>query len=156
MTRATVVRETADVAGTLRLAERLAGGLRGGELIGLEGELGSGKTCFVRGLAGGLGLDAAEVSSPTFIICRIYRDHAPLCLVHVDAFRLQGPQDLDGIGWDEFVGRPDSVVAVEWPGRIAGALPADRIEIAIEHTGETSRRLTLAAPAALAACWLDG
>lgn len=138
---------------TLALAARLARRLRGGEVICLEGPLGAGKTCFVRGLAAGLGLDASAVCSPSFVICRQYTNHAPLGLFHIDAFRLSGPQDLDAIGWDELLEATDSVVAVEWPSRIEAALPEHRIDIEMEHTGLRSRLLTLRAPPALAAVW---
>jgi tRNA threonylcarbamoyl adenosine modification protein YjeE len=130
---------------TMDLAARLARHLAGGEVICLEGPLGCGKTCFVRGLATGLRLDPKAVCSPSFVIWRRYTDHAALGLVHVDAFRLTGPQDLEGIGWDELLDLNDSVVAVEWPSRIEAALPADRIEVVMEHTGLRSRLLTPAA-----------
>ncbi len=138
---------------TLALAARLARRLRGGEVICLEGPLGSGKTCFVRGLAAGLGLDASAVCSPSFVICRQYTDHAPLGLFHVDAFRLTGPQDLDAIGWEELLDATDSVVAVEWPSRIEAALPEHRIDIVMAHTGPHSRLITLTAPPTLGALW---
>jgi tRNA threonylcarbamoyladenosine biosynthesis protein TsaE len=137
------------------LAARLARRLRGGEVICLEGPLGAGKTCFVRGLAAGLGLDASAVCSPSFVICRQYTDHAPLGLYHVDAFRLNGPQDLDAIGWEELLDATDSVVAVEWPSRIQPALPEPRIDIVMEHTGVHTRQITLTAPPALADVWED-
>ncbi len=146
----TIERSTASEAETVALARTLAGRLTGGEMICLEGELGSGKTCFVRGLAAGLGLDPSAVCSPTFVIWREYDDHAPLKLVHVDAFRLSGPQELESIGFDELLAAPDVVVAVEWPSRIKSALPARRIDVLLEHTGETSRRVTLTAPRELA------
>ena len=129
---------------TLRLAAALGEQLAGGELISLEGQLGSGKTCFVRGLAVGLGLDATQVCSPSFIICREYSD-SRLKLVHVDAFRLKGPHELDAIGWDELLESDDHVIAVEWPSRIRDALPRDRINVTLEHTGLTSRLITLTA-----------
>jgi tRNA threonylcarbamoyladenosine biosynthesis protein TsaE len=140
---------------TMDLAARLARHLAGGEVICLEGPLGCGKTCFVRGLAVGLGLDATAVCSPSFVICRQYTDHAALGLVHVDAFRLTGPQDLEAIGWDEVLEATDNVVAVEWPSRIEAALPAARIEVVMEHTGLRSRLMTLSAPPAIAALWED-
>ncbi|MHC4218411.1 MAG: tRNA (adenosine(37)-N6)-threonylcarbamoyltransferase complex ATPase subunit type 1 TsaE [Planctomycetota bacterium] len=151
----TVQRRSDGEQETLALAARLAGQLVGGEVICLEGPLGAGKTCFVRGLAAGLGLDASAVCSPSFVICRQYTDGAPLGLVHLDAFRLTGPQDLEAIGWDELLEAADRVVAVEWPSRIEGALPADRIEIVMEHTGEHSRLLTLTAPPELARAWAE-
>jgi tRNA threonylcarbamoyladenosine biosynthesis protein TsaE len=140
---------------TMDLAARLARRLAGGEVIGLEGPLGSGKTCFVRGLAAGLGLDPSAVCSPSFVICRQYSDHAPLSLVHVDAFRLTGPQDLEAIGWDELLETTDSVLAVGWPSRIEGALPTGHLDIVMEHAGERSRLITLTAPPALADVWGD-
>jgi tRNA threonylcarbamoyladenosine biosynthesis protein TsaE len=149
----TVTRQTNHERETMDLAARLARHLSGGEVICLEGPLGAGKTCFVRGLATGLGLDASAVCSPSFVICRRYANHAPLGLVHVDAFRLSGPQELEGIGWDEMLEATDSVIAIEWPSRIADALPARRIEITLEHTGERSRELSLTAPPGFAAGW---
>lgn len=152
----TVVRTTWSEAETLELAARLGRGLAGGEVICLEGPLGSGKTCFVRGLATGLGLDPSEVCSPTYVIWRRYedhRDHAPLALVHVDAFRLSGPQDLDTIGWEELLEEPATVIAVEWPSRITTALPARRIDIVMTHEAETARRISLDAPPEIAAIW---
>ncbi len=149
----TVRRSSRGEQETMDLAARLARHLGGGEVICLEGPLGCGKTCFVRGLAAGLGLDASAVCSPSFVICRQYTDHAPLGLIHVDAFRLTGPQDLEAIGWDELLEAADSVVAVEWPSRVEGALPAGRIEVVMEHTGLHSRLITLTAPPDLAALW---
>ena len=117
---------------TLTLAAALARTLEGGELICLDGPLGAGKTRFVQGLARGLGQDASAVGSPTFIICRRH-DGGRLGLAHIDAFRLQGPEELESIGWDELIDDPRLVVAVEWSRRIATALPEDRIvETAVE------------------------
>jgi tRNA threonylcarbamoyladenosine biosynthesis protein TsaE len=149
----TVQRRSRSEEETMELAARLGRCLAGGELICLDGPLGCGKTCFVRGLAVGLGLDPLAVCSPSFIICRQYTDGAPLKLVHVDAFRLTGPQDLESIGWEELLEASDSVVAVEWPSRIAAALPSRRIEVAMEHTGSSSRLITLTAPSELAGQW---
>jgi tRNA threonylcarbamoyl adenosine modification protein YjeE len=140
-------------AQTMAIARTIAGELRGGQVIALEGPLGSGKTCFVRGLAAGLGLDSKSVSSPTFVICQEYdrprsadrRDSQAMLipLVHIDAYRLSGPEDLETIGWSEMLEARDTVIAVEWPSRIAAALPTDRIEVTFEHTGEHSRLLTI-------------
>ena len=134
-------RLTASEGETIALGAELGRALTGGELIALEGPLGAGKTRFVQGLALGLGLDPAEVSSPTFVLCR----HHGGRLVHVDAFRLEGPCDLASIGWDEWIEDPALVVAVEWSSRIAAALPAERIEVTLEHEGPESRLITIAA-----------
>ncbi len=128
----------------MQLGEWLGRRLAGGELVCLEGALGSGKTCFVRGLARGMGVDPAEVSSPTFILCR--RHVGRLVLAHVDAFRLSGPNDLDAIGWEELCADEHAVVAVEWPQRIRSLLPERRIEVVLEHAGPDSRLVHITVP----------
>lgn len=135
---------------TIALAKRLGRHLRGGDVVCLHGPLGCGKTRFVSGLAAGLGLNPSAVSSPSFIICREYANRSPLTLAHVDAFRLTGPQDLEAIGWEELLARVDTVIAVEWPSRIEQALPDDRVEVAMQHTGPSSRLITITAPSTLA------
>lgn len=149
----TVRRTTHSEAETVALATRLAGGLAAGDVVCLEGPLGSGKTCFVRGLATGLGLDHSEVCSPTFVIWKCYENDASLTLIHMDAFRLAGPEDLDSIGWEELLETPDAVIAVEWPSRISEALPARRIEVVLEHATESSRHITLDAPPQITTLW---
>src|SRR5882724_3205553 len=138
---------------TMAIGESLAKKLRGGDALALEGPLGSGKTCFVRGLARGLGLDPSTVSSPTFVICQEYSARLPfsssLTLAHIDAYRLSGPGELETIGWNELLEAKDVVIAVEWPSRIAKALPTRRIEIQFEHVGEHARSVTLAIPGEL-------
>ncbi|MHC4414391.1 MAG: tRNA (adenosine(37)-N6)-threonylcarbamoyltransferase complex ATPase subunit type 1 TsaE [Planctomycetota bacterium] len=138
---------------TMALAAWLGRQLTGGEVICLEGPLGCGKTQFVRGLAAGLGLDPSAVCSPSFIICREHANHAPVGLAHVDAYRLDGAADLEAVGWDELLGAPDTVIAVEWASRIQPALPARRIEVAMEHVAPTARLITLTAPPELASGW---
>lgn len=131
---------------TMRLAADLAHRLRGGEFIGLHGDLGAGKTCFVRGLAQGLGIDPAVVSSPTFVIMHEYAappDLSPRVLVHIDAYRLRGGDELEGIGWDELLDRRDAVIAMEWPERIGDALPHDRLDITLEHRGDKERMIRI-------------
>ncbi len=135
---------------TIALAQRLGRCLSGGDVVCLQGPLGCGKTRFVSGLATGLGLNPSEVCSPSFIICREYSNSSPLTLAHVDAFRLTGPQDLEAIGWEELLARDDTVIAVEWPSRIEQALPEDRVEVAMQHTGPTTRLITITAPPNLA------
>ena len=149
----TIERTSHCEAETMDLAASLGRQLVGGELICLEGPLGCGKTCFVRGLVAGLGLDPTAVCSPSFVICRQYADHSGLTLVHVDAFRLTGPHELESIGWDELLESTDSVVAVEWPSRIQEALPRRRIVVKMEHVSPTSRLISLTAPPSLAVDW---
>lgn len=127
---------------TMRIAADLARTLKGGELIALRGELGAGKTCFVRGLARGMGIDPAVVSSPTFVIMHEYestQDLRPRVLVHIDAYRLRGGDELESIGWDELIEKRDAVIALEWPERVAGVLPFDHLDVTLEHRGQDER-----------------
>jgi tRNA threonylcarbamoyladenosine biosynthesis protein TsaE len=126
--------------------------LVGGELVALRGELGAGKTSLVRGLATGLGIDAAAISSPSFIICRQHHGRR-LDLAHIDAWRLAGVEELEGIGWEELRQRSDLVTAVEWPERIESALPDDRLEVAIQHLSPMERHIELRGPVALIEAW---
>ncbi|MGH0029534.1 MAG: tRNA (adenosine(37)-N6)-threonylcarbamoyltransferase complex ATPase subunit type 1 TsaE [Myxococcota bacterium] len=112
-----------------------------GAVVALSGPLGAGKTLFVKGLAEGLGLDPAAVSSPTFVIANEYPlpDAAGRVLAHVDLYRLTGEAELEATGFLDWL-VPGNVVAVEWSDRLPGALPADRLEIRIEKTHEGSQR----------------
>lgn len=118
---------------TEAVAETLAGLVAGGDLVTVEGELGAGKTCFARGLAAGLGIDPAEVSSPSFVLLQLYGSAAPrgLALAHLDAYRVEGPAQLAGVGLEEILGDRGVVVLVEWASRIEAALPPPRIEVRI-------------------------
>ena len=126
----------------MALAATLGRRLSSGAVICLYGELGAGKTRFVQGLAAGIGVDPNTVSSPTFVICHEYRG-ASLRLAHIDAYRLHSVDELESIGWDELLGAPDTVIAVEWAARIAEALPADRLDVRMDHEGPTHRCITL-------------
>lgn len=138
---------------TIDLAASLTGHLRSGDLIALDGPLGSGKTCFVRGLARGLSIDEREVSSPTFVIRTEYEprpDSGPgLTLVHLDAYRLSDSSELDEIGWSELLEADGVVIAVEWAERIVTALPTDRIRVTMGHIDEQTREITIDAPRGL-------
>ncbi len=137
-------------AETIELATVFGRRLAGGDVICIDGPLGCGKTCFVRGLATGLGVEPQAVASPSFIICRRHATPRGLTFAHVDAFRLTSADDLESIGWEELLAGRDTVVAVEWPSRISEALPQRRIEVRMDHTGQTSRQVTITATGALA------
>ena len=143
---AAVTLPSRDENDTFAIAAAVARLCIGGDVIALHGELGAGKTRFVRGLAAGMGLEPGDVSSPTFTIMQEYEAaDAPLVLVHMDAYRLTGPDDLASIGW-EGTGeafREAAVIAVEWASRIEAALPADVLHVEIEHTGDTSRKIII-------------
>ncbi|GAA1921663.1 tRNA (adenosine(37)-N6)-threonylcarbamoyltransferase complex ATPase subunit type 1 TsaE [Nocardioides marmoribigeumensis] len=112
------------------LGRRLAALLRPGDLLLLTGDLGAGKTTLTQGLGEGLGVRGA-VTSPTFVISRIHP--GPLPLVHVDAYRLGGLEELDDLDLD--VSLADSVTVVEWGGGIAEALAEDRLELSLLRSG---------------------
>lgn len=121
---------------TLLWGERLGKMLEGRECIILGGSLGSGKTVFVKGLAKGLGVKEYEyVSSASFVILKVYQGRVPL--YHFDLYRLKDFQELEGIGWDEYVGK--GVVVMEWGDRFEASIPFD-IKILIKFSrGEEER-----------------
>ncbi len=130
---------TGSEAGTRLVASRLALTLTAGSAILLSGELGVGKTAFVRGIAAGLGIDPDDVTSPTFTLVHEYRG-GRLPLVHLDLYRLDRA-DLDDIGLD-----PDlaarGVLAVEWAERLVRP-PADAIHVRIADVGREERTITI-------------
>jgi len=129
---------------TQEIAARLARELQPGTIIALHGQLGSGKTAFVRGLVQGMGGEAADVSSPTFVIVQSY-DTARGDFIHMDAYRVRCDHDLETIGWDELIASKRGVLVVEWAERIATHLPKDFIAVTMEHiVGEPAqRRITI-------------
>lgn len=124
---------------TRGLAARLGRYLAPGDVVALNGELGSGKTEFVHGLAEGLEVPPQMVASPSFILAHEYPGR--LTLVHLDLYRLEdlSPEMLPDL--EEYLRGPQ-VVAVEWARRLAPLLPGDYLEVELEITGETDRRLT--------------
>jgi tRNA threonylcarbamoyladenosine biosynthesis protein TsaE len=125
---------------TLAIAEGLAAGFRGGEVVLLTGELGAGKTAFVRGLARGLGADPAEVSSPTFVLLTSYPGR--LTLHHADLYRLAGDGDEVELGLEELPG-PRGVLAVEWAERLERAYWARPVRVHLAHAGDDRRRVSI-------------
>ncbi len=132
---------------TMKLGEAIGELCQPGDVLTLDGELGAGKTQFVRGLAQGLGLDPAEVSSPTFVILHEYRrddieDSTASVLLHMDAYRITGPDDLASVGFDDEA-MADAVSVIEWADRVSDILPADRLELRLEHAENNTRKITL-------------
>ena len=126
-------------AATEAAGERLGASLAAGDVVLLYGDLGAGKTAFVRGLARGIGADPADVSSPTFTIVQEYSGR--LTLYHVDLYRLE-EKEVDDLGLEELV-LGDGVVAIEWAERWRGR-PDDVIEVRIDDVGEEARRISVA------------
>lgn len=130
---------------TWQVGQAIGRGLSGGELIALEGPLGSGKTQFVKGLAAGLDVPGDEpVVSPTFVLVREYVGR--LRLYHVDAYRLGSADELAGIGLDEML-EAGGTVAVEWADRVADGLPAPLLRIDLAYgAGPTERTIRIDGP----------
>lgn len=124
---------------TARIGERLAACLVPGTVLALTGDLGASKTTFIRGLASGLGADRQDVCSPTFIFIQEYRGRLPLA--HADLYRLASPDELDHLGWADYLDG-DWVVAVEWPEQAGSKLPVDRVDITITHRTKRARLIT--------------
>lgn len=135
--------DAADLDATVGVARTLAARIAPGVCVTLEGDLGAGKTTLVRLLVEALGGDPRDVSSPTYVLCHAYATpHGTV--YHLDAYRVGGADDLEAIGFAELL-EQRAIVIVEWPSRVADALPtAGRIDVAIETTGPTSRRFTIA------------
>jgi tRNA threonylcarbamoyladenosine biosynthesis protein TsaE len=117
-----------------------------GAVISLCGPLGAGKTLFVKGLAEGLGVDPAGVTSPTFAIAAEYRFGADRRLVHADLYRLADAAELEAAGYLDWL-EPGAVVAIEWGDRLRDALPADRLEVTIARPGAAPAERSLEAVA---------
>ena len=126
---------------TEALAAHLGGGFHGGEVVLLSGELGAGKTAFVRGLARGVGADPDEVASPTFVLLTQYPGR--LTLHHADLYRLSRSGDDLELGLDELPGE-SGVLAVEWAERLSEVPWREPWRVTLEHAGGDVRRLTIA------------
>lgn len=134
---------------TQKLGRELAEKLQGGEVLALHGDLGSGKTTIMQGLAEGLGIKR-RIISPTFIIMRTYETGSEkqkagiMNLYHVDLYRIESESDVEGLGLLELLGDKETVVAIEWPDKIENILPENRIDIYFEYLEGDTRSITFA------------
>ena len=124
---------------TEALGERLARSIPGGAVIAMYGDLGAGKTAFVRGMARGLGLDC-RVSSPTFTIVNEYLGEREL--IHFDMYRLSCADELFDIGWEDYIAR-GAICAVEWSENVEDAFYGDEIKVTIEKLSDSERKVTI-------------
>ena len=123
---------------TRRIGMRLGGALRAGDLICLQGDLGAGKTTFVQGIAQGWGsLDS--VSSPTFILVNVYRRADGSQLFHMDAYRLDSTLEAEELDLDSMLA--EGALIIEWPERMAGLIPAERLWVNLEHVTDEEREM---------------
>ena len=130
---------TRNEAETEELGARLARQLPDGAVVAMYGDLGAGKTAFVRGMARGMGL-SCRVSSPTFTIVNEYLGERDL--IHFDMYRLSGADELFDIGWEDYL-RRGAVCAVEWSEKVRDAFFGDEITVTIEKRGDTERAITI-------------
>ncbi|MFZ9034460.1 MAG: tRNA (adenosine(37)-N6)-threonylcarbamoyltransferase complex ATPase subunit type 1 TsaE [Anaerohalosphaeraceae bacterium] len=136
---------TNSAAETIELGRRMGSVMRGGEVVALIGNLGTGKTHLIKGIALGLEAhDSDQVSSPTFVLVNEYFGREGLIhIYHIDAYRMASVAEFQTLGFDEYC-RPDSVVLVEWADKVSDAVHAfDPIRIELSHVSETQRKITL-------------
>ena len=128
-------------AETEKIAKELVQKLQGGEVLALVGNLGAGKTVFVKGLAKALGIED-NITSPTFVLMKIYQSqHKKIKrLVHVDCYRLEKTEDLTEIGLADYLNDPENIVVIEWADRVVN-LPKDAININIDYIEGQTRRV---------------
>lgn len=141
MTGISFIVETSSPRETKAWGRRLASMLEGGELLALVGDLGAGKTCFIKGLARGLSLREEQILSPTFTMIQEHRGRLPL--YHIDLYRLERVQ-LDDLGLREYL-FSEAVAAVEWFERLNDAEDLSRLSIEISYAGANRRTITFAA-----------
>jgi tRNA threonylcarbamoyladenosine biosynthesis protein TsaE len=127
---------------TEQLGSLLGSMLAKGDIIALCGELGTGKTTLVRGMARGIGLKEGEVASPSFTLVNEYE--GPLCLFHIDLYRLEDEKELIGIDYEEYL-KGDGVVVIEWADRIPQAVPYDALWITLRYLTSERREIVLQA-----------
>lgn len=113
--------------------------LKPGAVVAMYGDLGAGKTAFVRGMARGLGIDA-RVSSPTFTIVNEYPGETEL--IHFDMYRLTSSDELFDIGWEDYISR-NAICAVEWSENVEDAFFGDEVKVIITKTGECERKIEI-------------
>ena len=123
---------------TRRVGSRLGGALQTGDVICLQGDLGAGKTTFVQGIARGWGsLDS--VSSPTFILVNVYRRADQSQLFHMDAYRLDSTPEAEQLDLDSML--TDGALIIEWPERMNGLVPNERLWVNLDHVDEEEREM---------------
>lgn len=124
---------------TEEMGRKLAEKLPGGSVVAMYGDLGAGKTAFVRGMAKGMGL-SCRVSSPTFTIVNEYLGEREL--IHFDMYRLSSADELFDIGWEDYLSR-GAVCAVEWSENVQDAFFGDEVVVRIEKLNDTDRKITI-------------
>ena len=127
---------------TEQIGSLLGSMLAKGDIIAICGELGTGKTTLVKGMARGIGLEEGEVASPSFTLVNEYE--GPLRLFHIDLYRLEDEKELLGIDYEEYL-KGEGVVVIEWADRIPRAVPRDALWITLRYLGAECRQIVLQA-----------
>jgi len=153
---------------TISLGKKIAGRLKGGEVLALTGDLGAGKTTLIKGIAQGLGIKKI-ITSPTFVLMKIYSTNPPTFvpssgrgkasrpenllfgsrrggaaatsqLIHIDCYRIKSTQEIIDIGAAEYFGRDDTIVVIEWAEKIKKILPKNSLNVKISHRKNEKER----------------
>ncbi|PKK84190.1 MAG: tRNA (adenosine(37)-N6)-threonylcarbamoyltransferase complex ATPase subunit type 1 TsaE [candidate division Zixibacteria bacterium HGW-Zixibacteria-1] len=123
---------------TMELGRRKAAELKSGDVISLSGPLGAGKTCLIKGIAAGLGINAGDVRSPSFTLVNELYGKMPL--YHFDLYRMKNISELYEIGWDDYLMR-EGITVVEWGEKAGDMMPRDSIKIEIKIVSEKRRKI---------------
>lgn len=127
---------------TMSLGKTLARYARPGDIVCLYGDLGSGKTTLVKGLADGLGIDPVKVNSPTFVLMNAYSGRIPI--YHFDFYRLERAEEIAAIGYEEFL-YGNGVSVIEWAERFGNLVPKENLSLRFVHQGEDKRLIQFSA-----------
>ena len=125
---------------TLKLGKKIAAQLKPGDIVCLFGDLGSGKTTFVKGIAQGLGIKPDAVNSPTFVLLNIYEGKRSL--YHFDLYRLGNVKEILAIGYEEYF-YGDGITVVEWAERLKFLMPKKYVRVELTHRGENNRLIKI-------------
>ncbi len=128
---------------TFAFGARLAKLLQPGDIVCFFGDLGSGKTTMIKGIADGLKIKPKDVHSPTFTLMNFY-DHGRIPLYHFDMYRISEPEQLFDIGYEEFL-YGNGISAIEWSEKLGRLLPRDRLDIHLQHKDENQRVISITA-----------
>lgn len=141
-TEAVLELTTGSVEETQAFGEQLGTQLRAGDVVALQGQLGTGKTTLVQGIALGAGVTGVAVKSPTFVLVRDYP--GPVPVIHIDAYRLEGAPSAAWLDLDLLIG-PEKITLIEWAERVESVLPPDHLILQLEHASATKRKIRVIA-----------
>lgn len=127
---------------TIKFGKKIAKLLKPTFVVGLYGDLGSGKTTLVKGIAVALGVEGSEVNSPTFVLIKEYRAKFPL--YHFDLYRLNSISQIEGLGYEEYLSGK-GICVIEWAEKLDGLMPKDHVEVRLFHKGDDKRLIKVVA-----------